>query len=127
MRLLLDTHALIWHGSNTPALSGKARKAIESADNERFISIVSIWEMNIKAGAGKLRLSATVPEIISGYRNAGAKILSIDEVHAHGVRTLPSIHRDPFDRMLVSQARCDNLTIVTADENIRQYPVDCFW
>ncbi len=127
MRLLLDTHTLIWHYQDSAALSKKARDAIENKDNKLVISVVSIWEMHIKAGAGKLRLGAPVLEIISWYKDEGATILQITEPHAHGVRLLPSIHRDPFDRMLVSQAKCDELTLVTADENIRQYPVDCSW
>lgn len=127
MRLLLDTHTLIWHYENKTALGKKALAALNDESNERFISIASIWEMNIKIGTGKLRLGAPAPEIVSWYKNAGATILDIEEVHAHGVRTLPSIHRDPFDRMLVSQAKHEGLILVTVDERIRQYPVEWLW
>lgn len=127
MRLLLDTQALIWHYENKPSLSNKARTAINNESNERFISLASIWEMNIKVGLGKLKLGAPLVDIISRYKDEGVQILAITESHAHGVRLLPSIHRDPFDRMLVSQARCNNLVIVTVDENIRQYPVQWIW
>ncbi len=127
MRLLLDTQALIWHSEENPALGQAARDAINNEDNERFISLASIWEMNIKAGTGKLKLPVLVPDIISRYKAEGVKILSIKEAHTHAVRTLPSVHRDPFDRMLVSQARYEALTLVTADERIRLYPVAWLW
>ncbi len=127
MRILLDTQALIWHYEDNPALGKKALAAIENEENKRFISMASIWEMNIKAGLGKLKLSASIPEIVSWYKDEGLGVLPIKEEHTHAVRTLPSIHRDPFDRMLVSQARCDGLTIVTVDERIQQYTVGWLW
>ena len=127
MRLLLDTHTLIWYAGKQSALSTVARNAIEDNASDLFISIASIWEMNIKAGTGKLRLGASVAGIVSWYKTKGATILDIKEEHAHGVRLLPSIHRDPFDRMLVSQAKYEGLSIVTVDENIRQYPVEWVW
>ncbi len=127
MRLLLDTHAVIWYAEDKPSLSKKARAAIDNENSELFISMASIWEMNIKAGAGKLNLEVPITHVVSLFKSIGATILDIKEPHAHGVRVLPSIHRDPFDRMLVSQAKYEGLSIVTVDENIRQYPVEWVW
>ncbi|MCC8109849.1 MAG: type II toxin-antitoxin system VapC family toxin [Planctomycetes bacterium] len=127
MRLLLDTQALIWHYEDKPALGKKAGKAIENRTNQLFISAVTVWEMSIKVGLGKLKLDRPVLDIISIYKVKGVSVLPITETHAVRVGTLPSIHRDPFDRMLVSQAQCEGLTIVTVDEFIQQYPIECLW
>ncbi len=127
MRLLLDTQAVIWHYHDNPALSGKAAAAIESDANQIVISAVSILEMTIKVGTGKLKLAKPVADIVARYKIKGARILSIDEDHALGVGGLPDIHRDPFDRLLVSQAKLENMTIVTVDELVQQYPVDWIW
>ena len=127
MRLLLDTQAVIWHYHNNPALSKKAADAIESDGNQIVISTVSIWEMTIKVGSGKLKLEKPVVDIVARYKIKGAHILPVNEEHALGVGGLPDIHRDPFDRLLVSQAKLENMTIVTVDELIQQYPVDWIW
>ncbi len=127
MRLLLDTQAVIWHYHNNPALSKKAATAIESDANQIVISTVSMVEMTIKVGSGKLKLEKPVADIIARYKLKGAQILSINEEHALGVGELPDIHRDPFDRLLVSQAKLGNLTMVTVDGRIQQYPIDWIW
>ncbi len=127
MRLLLDTQAVIWHYHDNPALGKKAAAAIESDANHIVISTVSILEMTIKVGSGKLKLEKPVIDIIARYKAKGVQILSVNEEHALGVGELPDIHRDPFDRLLVAQAKLDNLTLVTVDERIQQYPIDWIW
>ena len=127
MRLLLDTCTLIWHYENSPSLSMAAKTAVNSTNNRIVISVATLWEMSIKVARGKLSLGASVAEIISRYETQGAAILPVCENHALGIGSLPDIHCDPFDRMLVSQARCERLTLVTDDTNIMQYPVDLLW
>lgn len=127
MRLLLDTHTLIWHYENDPQLSVVAKNTINGGDCPVFISAASIWEMCIKVGLGKLPLRAPVGELIADYRAQDVLFLPITEAHALAVGDLPDIHRDPFDRLLVAQARCEGLTIVIDDGFIPKYPVDCLW
>lgn len=127
MSLLIDTHTLIWHYEAKDQLSQTARDAINNGLDPLVISTVTIWELSIKTGIGKLKLDVPVTDIIAWYKAEGATILPITEAHALGVATLPYIHRDPFDRLLVSQAICEGMTIVTVDEFIRQYPIKYLW
>lgn len=118
MRLLLDTHVLIWWDAGHK-LSPAARSAIESAD-EVCVSVASAWEIAIKASLGKISSTRTVSEATS---ESGFLELPMTFAHAEQVARLPAIHRDPFDRMLVAQAIADGLTIVTRDPVIMQYQV----
>lgn len=127
MRLLLDTHVLVWHYESDSRLSDTAKNAIHDNRYPVVISAVSIWEMCIKVNLGKLPLRAPVDRLVFDYRSLGVTILPVTEEHALGVGDLPGIHRDPFDRLLVAQARCEGLTVVTADEFIPRYPVACLW
>jgi len=101
LNLLLDTHVLLWWLGEPSSLSVPARAAIADPGNTVFLSAVVVWEIRIKSAIGKLGL----PE------------------HAHEVATLPKVHRDPFDRMLVAQAACERFTLVTRDASISAYPV----
>ncbi len=96
MRFLLDTQALIWYYEDKSKLGEAALEAIEDKDSERYISMASIWEMNIKSGLGKLNLSAPIPDIVLWCRDEGMELLQIMEAHAHGVRMLPILHKDPL-------------------------------
>lgn len=127
MRLLLDTHTLIWHFEDSDALSHTAKKTINDQYNQLFISAASLWEISIKTNLGKLRLEAPIPEMIMGYVKSGASLLPITPEHAIATGSLPWHHRDPFDRMLVGQARLEGLTIVTFDPLVRQYDVPNVW
>jgi PIN domain nuclease of toxin-antitoxin system len=118
MRLLLDTHVAIWWLSGDGRLSAATRKAIEDAPNA-FVSAVSLWEILIKQDTGRLDLP-------TGFADA----LRVDFIelpltfdHALAGRALPLVHRDPFDRMLVAQAKVEALTIVTADRMLAEYGV----
>jgi PIN domain nuclease of toxin-antitoxin system len=122
MKLLLDTHTLIWWLENHPRLGKAARKAIVAAD-ERFISAVSAWEISVKISIGRLGLSIDPADSIRELRTAGFRPLPIDFHHAWALRSLPFHHADPFDRMLVAQAQCEGLTLVTADEEIPAYGI----
>lgn len=107
---------------------GYANEQIACEDNELFFSVVSAWEIAIKVGIGKLPLPEPVDTYLaSRMRLLGAKYLDIVFPHACRVATLPSLHRDPFDRILVSQAQIEHMTLVTADEILTQYGVDLLW
>lgn len=119
MRLLLDTHVILWQLSGDRDLSIDARRAIRDAD-ALFVSAVSFAEMGVKASVGKL----DVPDdIVDQILRAGVRYLGLSPEHGLAVGSLPMHHRDPFDRLLVAQARTDGLTIVTGDERIGRYGV----
>jgi PIN domain nuclease of toxin-antitoxin system len=128
MKVLLDTHAFLWWITEDERLSERAREVISDGGNELFFSVVSGWEIAIKAGLGRL----TVPEPLDGFlaeqlfhNHIGA--LPIELRHALHVYSLPSLHRDPFDRLLIAQAQVEQLPILTADRHIAQYEVDVIW
>jgi PIN domain nuclease of toxin-antitoxin system len=118
MRLLLDTHVVIWWDLGAP-LSDAAHQAIMSAD-EVCVSAVSEWEVAIKAGLGKIRSTRYIETVV--HEN-GFTELPVLMRHAAGMRALPSLHRDPFDRLLVSQALAEGLQIITRDESVIAYSV----
>jgi PIN domain nuclease of toxin-antitoxin system len=118
MRLLLDTHVAIWWLSGDRRLSPATRKAIEEAP-DAYLSAVSLWEMFIKQGTGRLDLPAGFADAL---RDDFVE-LPLTFGHALEGRMLPRVHRDPFDRMLVAQARVEALTIVTADQTLSEYGV----
>lgn len=118
MRLLLDTHVLIWWDEGA-RLSAKARSAIETAD-QVYVSAVSGWEIAIKTSLGKLRPSRTISEAAA---ESGFEELPLRLRHAEALARLPALHRDPFDRMLVAQAQSDRLTIVSRDRALAAYDV----
>ena len=120
MQLLLDTHALIWWLNNNPTLCGKARKAIADPDNIVFVSAASAWEIAIKKSLGKLQAPDDLSIQVKEKRFTPLAI-SID--HALTVEELPLHHQDPFDRILIAQAMCENLTIITRDRKFESYEV----
>ncbi|MQA38266.1 type II toxin-antitoxin system VapC family toxin [Rugamonas aquatica] len=118
MRLLLDTHILLWCLQGSRKLSKPARARI-GASREVFVSSVSIWEIAIKNGSGKLTIDMS--QLASEITYAGMLELKISHIHAARVRHLPGIHRDPFDRMLVAQAMCESMKLLTADRVLADY------
>lgn len=118
MRLLLDTHVILWWLADDPGLADDIKCAIDS-EPDVFVSAASIWELAIKQSLGKLG-PADLPE-----RVAAAELteLPMKSQHAMVAGRLPPIHRDPFDRMLVAQARCEGLTLVTRDATVQKYDV----
>ncbi len=120
MRLLLDSHTLLWWFWHSPPLGTLADNAIRSPDNEVLVSAASIWELAIKQASGKL---AAPENLIALCEKEGFHLLPIQPFHAERAGGLPPHHRDPFDRMLVAQAQAEGLTIVTADAALRRYGV----
>jgi PIN domain nuclease of toxin-antitoxin system len=128
LKLLLDTQCLLWWFTAPEQLNSKAIEQIVDADNELFFSVASAWEIAIKVGIGKLPLPEPVDTYVaSRMQLLGAKYLDIVFPHACRVATLPLLHRDPFDRILVAQAQIERMTLVTADEILTQYSVDLLW
>lgn len=128
MKLLLDTCTFLWLTLNAKELSRAARKAFTDPDNEVFLSCVSAWEIAIKHGLGKLPLPEAPTEFVSNERGRhGIDTLALTEVATLTLGRLPDLHRDPFDRMLVSQAIVGGLSILTPDPLIQQYPVMTLW
>jgi PIN domain nuclease of toxin-antitoxin system len=119
LRLLLDTHTLIWWADDRP-LAGPADAAIRSPDNAKFVSAASIWEAEIKVQLGKLEVEV---DLAAGSLAHGFEALLITFEHARAAGRLPPHHGDPFDRMLVAQAQLEGLTIVSRDPVFDRYAV----
>jgi PIN domain nuclease of toxin-antitoxin system len=118
--LLVDTHVLLWALSSPESLSPLARAALVEPDNEVFVSAVTAWEISIKTAIGKLRAPSDLEQQVRRLR---FRPLPITFEHGLAVRDLPMIHRDPFDRMLIVQAKAHGLTLLTSDKAIMQYDV----
>ncbi|HEY5709759.1 MAG TPA: type II toxin-antitoxin system VapC family toxin [Solirubrobacterales bacterium] len=120
MRLLLDTHTMIWVFSAPRLLSAQARDAISTEENEVFVSVISPWEVAIKRSKKRLRAPDDLGDAMEAHR---FQLLPVLLRHTKAVDSLPHHHGDPFDRMLVAQAIIDGLTLVTSDRAMRRYPV----
>lgn len=121
MKLLLDTHLVLWWLADSRELSAEGRALIAAPENAVFVSAASVWELRIKEALGKVKLPADFSAVLDDQH---FEFLSVTVAHAHAVRELPMHHRDPFDRMLVAQARGDGLTLLTHDEVLSRYDVD---
>ncbi|MFC3675568.1 type II toxin-antitoxin system VapC family toxin [Ferrovibrio xuzhouensis] len=120
MRLLLDTNAFLWALDDLDRLLPDARTALRSSDNDLFVSMASLWEIAIKVGTGKLTAGLDWESYLP---RMGATLLGIEPAHARAVADLPLLHRDPFDRMLVAQARIEDLILVTHDRQLADYDI----
>ncbi|HEV2764271.1 MAG TPA: type II toxin-antitoxin system VapC family toxin [Pyrinomonadaceae bacterium] len=127
MRLLLDTHVFLWYISADKKLSEAVRDAVRDPANEVYLSVVSLWEAMIKHQLGKLPLPRPPGDYLPAQRTRhGISSLALDEASVTQLARLPAIHRDPFDRMLISQALEHGLTLVTVDDVFRSYSVTVF-
>ncbi len=128
MRVLLDTHALIWWLDNDARLSANARKRISDPKTTVLVSSASAWEMATKVRLGKLRDSTnSVPQLASVLRDRGMVELPVTVVHAVEAGGLPGAHRDPFDRMLIAQSRIERVPVVTIDPIFPEYGAKVIW
>lgn len=128
MKILIDTCTFLWIIKGSPELSETAKTLFSQQDNEVFLSSISLWEMLIKFQLGKLPLPNSPEQFIVEQRKLHRiEPLSLAEADVKQLQRLPSLHQDPFDRMLICQAIANGLTILTPDKNIQQYPVSCIW
>ena len=122
MKLLLDTHLLLWAAGNPDRLPAAARSLIEDPQNEPIFSSASLWEVAIKHRLGRADFRVDVRLLRRGLLDNGYGELPITSEHAVALDNLPSIHNDPFDRILIAQSMVEGITLVTADPLVAQYP-----
>ena len=121
MRLLLDTHLLLWAAASSKRLPREARALIENAANEAYFSAASIWEIAIKSSLGRKDFRIDLPALQTALPEMGLMELPVTAAHAVGVTKLPPIHRDPFDRMLIAQSIAEPLALLTNDALLARY------
>jgi PIN domain nuclease of toxin-antitoxin system len=122
MKLLLDTHILLWAAGQPERLPQDARDMIERSDNELFFSAANLWEILIKHGLGRDDFKADARVLRRALLDNGYSELPIGSDHVVAIEALPPIHKDPFDRILVAQATVEGITLVTADQIVAKYP-----
>lgn len=128
MNILLDSHTLIWFSQNSPQLSSSAIKILEDRNNLLFLSLVSVWEIQIKVQLGKLNLDISLAEIVKDQTKINdVQILPMKLSHIWTLDTLLYYHKDPFDCLLISQAITENLIILGVDSVFASYPVEKIW
>ena len=128
MKLLLDTHTLLWVLRDPERLSIAARTALSDPSNQLGVSIATLWEITIKIGAGKLILPGSDVMLLAEQLDAfRIELLPILPAHLRTLQQLPLHHRDPFDRMLIAQAIAESMLLVSVDVQIRQYAVELLW
>lgn len=122
MKLLLDTHLLLWAAGHPRRLSKRARTLIDNPDNELLFSAASLWEVAIKRGLGREDFKVDARLLRRGLLDNGYSELPIISDHVVATESLPPIHKDPFDRVLVAQATVEGVTLLTTDSLVTQYP-----
>ena len=128
MKYLLDTHVWLWMMLTPERLNDDARTAIGSTANQTFLSVASAWEAAVKNSIGKLPLSGPITDLVLGsIRDFDLGLLPIALDHALLAAALPQLHKDPFDRVLIAQARVEDAVLVTGDSCIRQYGGSLLW
>lgn len=128
MKALLDTHTFLWWNANEPQLSETVRAIIADGNNEIFLSAASAWEIAIKAALGRLSIPAPPEQYVADRLTLHhMQGLPIQLSHALRVYSLPEIHRDPFDRLLIAQSQMEKMPILTTDKNISSYDVEVIW
>jgi PIN domain nuclease of toxin-antitoxin system len=128
MRLLLDTHILLWWHDQPALLTALAYNAINDLDNDVFISVVNGWEIQIKTQLGKLTLPKPLRVLLQEEQATnGFRVLSVTLEHVYALDSFPLHHRDPFDRLLLAQAHREGLTLVTHDPKFSAYSVPLLW
>lgn len=122
MKAIMDTHVLIWWCDDPSTLDEEARSIISDGRNTLYVSVATIWEITIKKSLGKLTIKGDLAAAIEQNR---LEYLPIQPLHAWRISELPPIHTDPFDRILIAQALCENCRLITRDRFISSYPVKC--
>jgi PIN domain nuclease of toxin-antitoxin system len=128
MKLLLDTHTFLWLDGSPEQLSPPALAACEEPTNQLYLSVVSAWEIQIKHQINRLQLDVSLEEMIQGQQAANdLRILPVELLHVYTLRQLPLHHHDPFDRLLIAQAKAEQMRLVSADGQFAPYLVNVIW
>lgn len=127
MVFLIDTHILLWYLAGSKNLSPAIRTEIDNPKNDIFISVASFWELAIKISLGKMNAEVSLSQIEQDINSREFRTLNISLSHLHALATLPPVHGDPFDRMIIAQAMVEKLTILSADRHFKDYPVSVLW
>ncbi len=123
-KYLLDTHIFIWADKEPEKLSENIQKILTNPNNQLYFSMVALWEMQIKIQLGKLKVSASLKQIIENIKSDDFyQVLPIKDTHIIHLETLPAIHRDPFDRLMISQAMIEDMVLLSADSFVQEYPI----
>lgn len=122
MKLLLDTHLLLWAAGFPDRMSPEARQILEDPGNELFFSAASLWEVAIKTGLGRQDFAVDARVLRRGLLDNGYSELPVASEHAVAIDGLPPIHKDPLDRLLIAQSMVEGITLLTSDEVVGQYP-----
>jgi len=122
VKLLLDTHVLLWSAGEPDRLSAEARTLIGATENELFFSAASLWEIVIKRGLGREDFRVDARVLRRGLLDNGYSELPMGSEHVVAIESLPIIHKDPFDRMLIAQAQVEGITLLTSDPTVAKYP-----
>ena len=128
MKILLDTHIALWLFNDYENLSQKALDYLRDEENELYISVASAWEVAIKSSLGKLsEFGGGVKRFLHAIQDNPIQLIGIEATYVEKVEDLPYIHRDPFDRIIIATALCNEMIILTADESIQKYDVTWIW
>jgi len=128
MKVLLDTHVFIWLDTQPEKLSRTAMEICLDTDNQLYLSLASMWEMQIKVQLGKLKLKIPLAEMLNVQQQAnGLNILNIALNHVYQLQVLPFHHNDPFDRLIIAQSVLENMTLISIDEKFKAYNVPLLW
>lgn len=128
MRLLLDTHVFLWWVNDDPKINNGIRDLIFDTEHTKIVSAVTAWELSIKASLGKLRLQTDIDQFFSKYTAQNYfEVLPIQLSHIYRIEHLPHHHKDPFDRLLIAQAKVEGLQLISADTAFDAYEIQRLW
>ncbi|MGB0430851.1 MAG: type II toxin-antitoxin system VapC family toxin [Bacteroidia bacterium] len=127
MNLIVDTHVLLWAISNTSKLSNKAKRILENNENQIFVSTASLWEISIKKSIGKLEFDFSTEELYSILEKTQINVITIQKAHLIELTQLEFRHKDPFDRLIISQAIAEKFKLISKDQAFKNYPVQLIW
>jgi PIN domain nuclease of toxin-antitoxin system len=128
VKLLLDTHAFLWWDSEPAKLPRRVKELCQDPQNEVMLSVVSVWEMQVKSRLGKLELRSSLARIVGDQQERnGIIVLPVTLTHTLALESLPMHHKDPFDRLLIAQAQVEGATLLSRDGVFSAYPVQVIW
>jgi PIN domain nuclease of toxin-antitoxin system len=127
MNVLIDTQSFIWFIEDDAKMPIKIKNFMNNKDNVLLLSIASLWEITIKMSIGKLKMQKNINDLIKDILEDGFKILSIKPEHLLNLSKLEFIHKDPCDRMIISQGIAENISIVSSDNIFKEYPIQVIW